>query len=96
LTARDLLRVARDSSRGAFDVDAAGVDFSAEALFASLVVSVAGMALFRYGRKEQRLPQVFGGLVLMIGPYFSGGALGTWLFAAGVGAFVWGTIRCGL
>lgn len=73
-----------------------GVDFSAEALIASLVVSVAGMALFRYGRNEQRLPQVFGGLVLMIGPYFCGGALGTWLLAAGVGALVWGAVRCGL
>lgn len=72
------------------------MDFSAEALFASLVVSVAGMALFRYGRKEERLPQALGGIVLMIGPYFSGGALGTWLLAAGVGALVWGAVRCGL
>lgn len=86
----------RDSSRGARNVDAAGVDFSAEALVASLVVSVAGMALFRYGRNEQRLPQVFGGLVLMIGPYFCGGALATWLLAAGIGALVWGAVRCGL
>jgi hypothetical protein len=72
------------------------VDFSAQALGASLVVSVAGMALFRYGRNEQRLPQMAGGLVLMIGPYFSGGALGTWLLAAGVGVLVWGAVRCGL
>ena len=35
-------------------------------------------------------------LVLMIGPYFSGGALGTWMLAAGVGVLVWGAIRCGL
>lgn len=71
------------------------MEFSAPALFASLVVSVAGLALFRYGRKEQRVPQALGGLVLMIGPYFSGGAPGTWLLAAGVGALVWGATRLG-
>ena len=71
------------------------MDLSAQGLFASLVVSVAGVALFRYGRNEQRLPQALGGLALMVGPYFCGGALGTCLFAAGVGALVWGAARMG-
>lgn len=72
------------------------MDFSAEALFASRVVSVAGMALFRYGRKEEWLPQALGGIVLMIEPYYGGGALRRWLLAAGVGALVWGAVRSGL
>lgn len=39
-------------------------------LFVSLMTSAVGYALFSYGKKQARLPQVIGGLVLMVYPYF--------------------------
>ena len=40
----------------------------------SLVVGIVGLALFRYGKKEERSPQLLGGLALMIYPMFVSGA----------------------
>jgi apolipoprotein N-acyltransferase len=40
------------------------------ALFASFFVSLVGLALFRYGRKQSRPPQLGVGVVLMVFPYF--------------------------
>jgi predicted phage tail protein len=60
------------------------MDFSPGALFASLVVSTVGMALFLYGKKQGRGPQLLAGGLLMVCPYFAGGALAT----CGVGALV--------
>ncbi len=36
----------------------------------SLVISTVGLALFRYGRKQTRMPQIVSGVILMIAPYF--------------------------
>jgi hypothetical protein len=40
------------------------------ALALNFVVSLIGMAAFAYGKKTDRLVPVFGGVVLMIYPYF--------------------------
>lgn len=71
------------------------MDFSPAALLASLVVSTVGFGLFRYGKHEQRLPQLVGGLALMIGPYVLGSALATWLFGALIGGLIWAAARLG-
>lgn len=68
---------------------------SAAALFASLVVSTVGMGLFLYGKKLHRMPQVAGGLALMVGPYFLPGALWILAFGAAVVAGVWTASRAG-
>jgi len=64
-------------------------------LFVSLIVGSVGFVLLVYGKKQQRLPQVFAGLALMIYPYFVDG----WLAMAGVGAAIcvalWWAIRVG-
>lgn len=39
-------------------------------LAASLVVSSIGLVAFMYGKKQERLPQVICGLLLMVFPYF--------------------------
>lgn len=39
-------------------------------LFLSLIPSGIGFVLFVYGKKQGRLPQIVGGLVLMVYPYF--------------------------
>jgi len=54
------------------------MDFSASTLVASLVVSSVGLALFLYGKKQPRFPQLVVGLVMMIYPYFVVGALPMW------------------
>jgi len=68
---------------------------SASALFASLLVSTIGMGLFMYGKKLRRMPQMAGGLVLMVGPYFLHGALWILLFGAAISAGVWTASRAG-
>ncbi|HVZ72821.1 MAG TPA: amino acid transport protein [Polyangia bacterium] len=46
------------------------MNLSPSALMASLLVSSIGFVLFVYGRKIGRLPQLVGGLALMVFPYF--------------------------
>ncbi|HKV98612.1 MAG TPA: hypothetical protein VJN96_02250 [Vicinamibacterales bacterium] len=64
-------------------------------LFIELIVSSIGFVLFAYGKKQQRLPQMFAGVALMIYPYFVDG----WMMMAGVGAAIcaalWWAIRVG-
>ena len=38
-------------------------------MFLSLVLSGIGFVLFRYGRKEDRWPQIVAGVALMLYPY---------------------------
>lgn len=71
------------------------MDFSPAALLASLVLSSAGYVLYRYGKREQRLPQLCTGLALMIGPYFTGGALATWSLGAVAAAALYAALRMG-
>ena len=44
--------------------------FDTGSLLASLVVSSVGWVLFSYGRKQQRLPHVGIGMLMMVYPYF--------------------------
>lgn len=46
------------------------MSFDPGTLLVSLMTSAVGYALFSYGRKQARLPQVIGGLLLMVYPYF--------------------------
>jgi hypothetical protein len=54
------------------------------ALFLSMVIGSVGLALFVYGKKTQRMPQLVAGLVFMVYPYF---ATTTWTMLA-VGALL--------
>ena len=40
-------------------------------LLLSLIPSGAGFVLFVYGKKQERMPQLVAGLVLMVYPYFA-------------------------
>jgi hypothetical protein len=46
------------------------VSFEPGALFLNLVISLVGTALFVYGKKAQRWPQMTAGLSLAVYPYF--------------------------
>jgi hypothetical protein len=64
-------------------------------LFLSLITSGVGFVLFVYGKKQQRWPQLLGGIAFSVYPYFtpSVGAL------VGVGVLLgmglWAAIRMG-
>lgn len=40
-------------------------------IFVSLIPSGIGFVLFVYGRKQQRVPQLLGGIALMVYPIFT-------------------------
>jgi hypothetical protein len=46
------------------------MDFSAGSLFLSLAIGAVGTGLFLYGKKQRRIPQLIGGIVLTVYPYF--------------------------
>jgi hypothetical protein len=64
-------------------------------LFLSLIPSGIGFVLFVYGKKQERWPQLAGGLALMVYPYFAT-SIGT-LVGVGLalGAAVWSAVRLG-
>ena len=64
-------------------------------LFLSLIPSGIGFVLFVYGKKQERLPQLAAGLLLMVYPYFA--TTVTWLVGIGalIGAGCWYAIRAG-
>ncbi len=51
------------------------MDFSPGPLIASLLVGTLGFGLFLYGKKAERMPQLFTGVVLMVFPYFVPGVV---------------------
>lgn len=71
------------------------MDLDANALLASLFVSLIGGALLVYGRKQVRLPHMLCGLVLAIFPYFVPGALPILGVAAGLLAALALAVRLG-
>jgi hypothetical protein len=64
------------------------MDFSANSIMVSLVVGIVGLSLFRYGKKEERLPHLFGGIALMVYPMFVSGAAMMTAVGAGIVAAI--------
>lgn len=48
-----------------------GFDFDPTVLIVSLIPSGIGFVLFTYGKKMHRMPQLIGGIALMVYPYFT-------------------------
>jgi hypothetical protein len=71
------------------------VNFDPSTLFVSLLTSVIGYALFTYGRKQARLPQVVGGLLLMVYPYFVASLTSMLVIGVLICAGVWVALRMG-
>jgi hypothetical protein len=64
-------------------------------LFLSLVTSGIGFVLFVYGRKQERWPQLAGGIALMVYPYFVPTLTLNLAVGAGIVAAVWFAVRQG-
>jgi hypothetical protein len=71
------------------------MSFDPGVLFFSLITSGVGFVLFMYGKKQERPPQLVGGIVLMVYPYFvSSLAMNVVIFVAVVAA-TWFAVRQG-
>lgn len=71
------------------------MDFEGSSILASFLVSGVGFVLFSFGRSMKRPPQIMGGLLMMIFPYFTGDALWTCVSGAVLGALIWLALRLG-
>lgn len=72
------------------------MDFSAGSLFLSLAIGTVGAGFFIYGKKQGRLPQLVGGIVLSLYPYFISNLWVMGGIALGVIAAIAVAIRAGL
>lgn len=71
------------------------MSFDPGTLFLSLITSGIGFVLFMYGKKQDRMPQLVAGIVLMVYPYFVSSLLMNVLVGAGIIAAMWLVIRQG-
>ena len=58
-------------------------------------MSGVGFVLFTYGKKQDRVPHLAAGLVLMIYPYFVGSAVPMLLVGAAIVGALWLAVRSG-
>ncbi len=71
------------------------MSFSPTWLFLSLIISGVGMALFIYGKKQGRIPQLVAGLVLMVYTYVVTSTLWMLVIAALILGGLWWVVRLG-
>jgi hypothetical protein len=71
------------------------VNFDPTWLFLSMIPGGIGFVLFVYGKKQQRLPQLLGGLAFMIYPYFTPSILMMLLVGVALGTGLWVAVRGG-
>jgi hypothetical protein len=71
------------------------VQLDASSIIAGLGVSSVGFVLFKYGRKQQRPPQMLGGLLLMVFPYFIPSVVWMLAVAALICVLLWVAVRAG-
>ena len=64
-------------------------------LFLSLITSGVGLVLFVYGKKQDRMPQLLGGIAMMVYPYFVSTVTLTLAVGVGIVAAVWIAVRQG-
>jgi hypothetical protein len=69
--------------------------FDPWSLLLSFLAGSIGLVLFVYGKKQVRLPQLVGGLLFMVYPYFAPSV--PWMLAIGaaLGLGLWWVIRLG-
>ncbi len=71
------------------------MSFSPTWLFLSLIISGVGLALFIYGKKQGRIPQLVAGLVLMVYTYVVTSTLWMLVIAALILVGLWWVVRLG-
>ena len=71
------------------------MNFDPTWLFLSLIPGGIGFVLFVYGRKQGRWPQLVGGLIFMVYPYFTTSVLSLVATGTILGVVLWYLIRLG-
>lgn len=71
------------------------MDFDANSLLASLLVSSIGFVLVVYGKKMARPPHLIAGIILLVFPYFVSGALWILLIGALLTGLLWFFVKNG-
>ena len=64
-------------------------------LFLSLIPSGIGFVLFVYGKKQERMPLMLGGIVFSVYPYFTSSIIALVGVGAALGAGLWLAVRAG-
>ena len=64
-------------------------------LFLSLITGAIGVALFVYGKKESRWPQVVIGLLFMVYPYFTTSTFSLIFVGVILAGVLWYLVRTG-
>jgi hypothetical protein len=64
-------------------------------ILVELVVGGAGFVLFTYGRRQERLPQLLGGLACLVIPFFLTSLAGLLIGATVVTFGTWWAVRLG-
>jgi predicted phage tail protein len=71
------------------------LDFDANTILMSLLVGSIGMVCFMYGKRQERLPQVIVGVLLMVYPYFVSNLILSAIIAVVLLAGLWLAVRLG-
>ena len=71
------------------------MNFDPTWLFLSLIPGGIGSCAFVYGKKQERWPQLVGGLIFMVYPYFTTSVLSLAATGTILGAVLWYVIRLG-
>ena len=69
--------------------------FTASFLFASLVWGSVGLGYFIYGKKQQSMSPMVGGILMMVASYFIGSALLMSLACLGIAGAVYFLVKRG-
>jgi hypothetical protein len=64
-------------------------------LFLSMIPAGIGFVLFVYGKKQERLPHLIAGILMMVYPYFTPTALSLFGVGAVICAALWYVVRIG-
>jgi hypothetical protein len=65
-------------------------------LFVGFVFSTFGYALFRWGKKRGRMPQLVAGILLMVAPYLCPSLVLMIVVCGGIGATLYLATRLGM
>jgi len=71
------------------------MSFDSVWLFLSMIPAGIGFVLFVYGKKQERLPHLIAGILMMVYPYFTPTALSLFGVGAVICAALWYVVRIG-
>ena len=71
------------------------MDLDGNSLLALLLIGLVGTAIFMYGKRQHRLPQMLVGAALVVYPYFVSSVALMGAIAVGLVVALWGAVRVG-